>query len=91
MSLPDRGETDGARTAHRQRYALLATLRRVLGLSGAVLLGGALAWAPIAAFTGEMLLVTKVGLTGVAFLLVMKLLPRRDPAAGAAPDSSKDS
>jgi hypothetical protein len=53
------------------------TLRRVLGVAGTGLLGGALAWAPLAAFTGEMLTVTKAGLAGVALLIVMKLLPRR--------------
>jgi hypothetical protein len=51
-------------------------LRRVLGLAGTVLLGGALALAPVAAFTGEMLTVTKAGLAGVALLIIMKLLPR---------------
>ena len=56
-----------------------------------MLLGGALAWAPIAAFTGEMLLVTKVGLTGVAFLWVMKLLPRRDATGAPRPDSGEES
>jgi hypothetical protein len=91
MNLPDRKRTDHAKAVRRERHALVSALRRVLGLSGAVLLGGALAWAPIAAFTGEMLLVTKVGLTGVAFLLVMKLLPRRDPAAERHPDSGEES
>ena len=52
-------------------------LRRVLGLTGTVLLGGALIWAPIAAFTGQMLTVTKVGLAGVALLVIMKILPQR--------------
>ena len=53
------------------------TLRRALGLAGTGLLGGAVAWAPVAAFTGEMLTVTKAGLAGVALLIIMKLLPRR--------------
>ena len=91
MNLPDGRETDDAKGRRRERHALVSAARRVLGLSGAVLLGGALAWAPIAAFTGEMLLVTKVGLTGVAFLLVMKLLPRHDPAAERHPDSGGES
>ena len=90
MKLPEKGQADGAGTARRRRQTLVSVLRRVLGLSGAVLLGGALAWAPIAAFTGEMLLVTKVALTGVAFLLVMKLLPRRD-AAEPRQDSREES
>jgi len=50
----------------------------MLGLAGAGLLGGALAWAPVAAFMGEMLTVTKAALAGVALLIVMKLLPRPD-------------
>lgn len=57
---------------------LLLMLRRILGLTGTVLLGVALGWAPVAAFTGQMLTVTKIALVGVAFLIVMKLLPRRD-------------
>jgi hypothetical protein len=60
------------------RYATVPTLRRALGVAGTVLLGGALAWAPIAAFAGEMLAVTKMALAGVALLIVMKLLPRSD-------------
>ena len=84
-------QTEEPKDEGDQREPLVTVLRRVLGLSGAVLLGGALAWAPIAAFTGEMLLVTKVGLTGVAFLLVMRLLPRRDAAATPGPDSGEES
>jgi hypothetical protein len=42
----------------------------------ALLIGGALAWAPVAAFTGDMLPVTKAALAGVALLIVAKLLPR---------------
>lgn len=55
----------------------MLTLRRLLGMTGTVLLGGALGWAPVAAFTGDMLMVTKVGLAGVALLIIMKLLPAR--------------
>jgi len=57
---------------------LMLNLRRVLGVVGTVLLGGAVAWAPVAAFTGEMLTVTKTGLAGVVLLIIMKLLPRHD-------------
>ena len=78
-----------ASALHRERDAFLSALRRVSGLSGAVLLGGALAWAPIAAFAGEMLFVTKVALAGVALLILMKLLPRRD--AAAPPSNTHDS
>jgi len=56
----------------------LQNLRRVLGVVGTALLGGALVWAPVAAFTGEMLTVTKAALAGVALLIIMKLLPRHD-------------
>jgi hypothetical protein len=62
---------------------MTVTPRRMLGLVGTTLLGGALAWAPVAAFMGEMLTVTKVALAGVALLIVMKLLPRRDGDAKA--------
>jgi membrane protein implicated in regulation of membrane protease activity len=62
------------------------TPRRVLGVAGTALLGGALAWAPVAAFTGEMLTVTKAALAGVALLIVMRLLPRRDATPEHRPD-----
>ena len=64
-------------------------LRRILGVAGGVLLGGALAWAPVAAFTDDMLWVTKAALAGVGFLIIMKLLPKRDVAADSKPDSSE--
>ena len=67
-------------------YRHVRALRRVLGVAGTVLLGGALAWAPVAAFTGEMLPVTKAGLAGVALLILMKLLPRRDATPEHQPD-----
>jgi hypothetical protein len=68
----------------------VVTLRRVLGAAGTVFLGGALAWAPVAAFAGEMLTVTKVALAGVALLIVMKLLPRRDATPERRPDPRDD-
>jgi hypothetical protein len=68
---------------------MLNALRRVLGVAGSVLLGGALAWAPVAAFTDGMLRVTKAALTGVALLIAMKLLPKRDAAADSRPGSSE--
>ncbi len=64
-------------------------MRRAFGLAGTVLLGGALAWSPVAAFTGDMLTVTKMALAGVALLIVMWLLPRPpqpDGASGATED-----
>lgn len=77
-----------SRIAHRFRHsAAVHTLRRALGVAGTVLVGGALAWAPVAAFTGDMLMVTKAALAGVALLIVMKVLPRRD----ATPEHRQDS
>jgi hypothetical protein len=69
---------------------VVLTLRDVLGVVGTVLLGGALAWAPVAAFTGEMLTVTKVALAGVALLIIMKLLQRRDATPEHRPDARDD-
>jgi len=63
------------------RYTL-RIVRSVLGLAGTVLLGAALALAPVAAFTGEMLMITKAALAGVALLIIMKLVPR-PPADGS--------
>ena len=54
----------------------LATVRRAFGLAGIVLLGIALALAPILAFRGEMTLVSALGIAGIACLIVMRLLPR---------------
>lgn len=54
----------------------LATLRGGLGLAGIVLLGAALAIAPILAVEGEMRLVSGLGIGGIACLIVMRLLPR---------------
>jgi hypothetical protein len=79
--LVDKPQIDQLRVEVRHRYSVVLALRRVVGVAGAVLLGGALVWAPVAAFTGEMVTVTKAGLAGVALLVVMKLLPRRDAAA----------
>lgn len=72
------------------RCGVVLTLRRVLGVAGTALLGGALAWAPVTAFTGEMLTVTKVALVGVALLIVMKLLPRSDVNPEHPPDPLDD-
>ena len=56
----------------------LATLRRWLGIAGIALLGGALALAPILAFTDGMTIVSGAGLAGVALLIVMRLMPVRN-------------
>jgi hypothetical protein len=56
----------------------LALLRGLLAAAGILLLGGALVWAPVAAFQGaDMLLVTKAGIAGVVLALVAKLIPLR--------------
>jgi Flp pilus assembly protein TadB len=52
-------------------------LFRVAGLAGIVLLGAALAIAPIAAFQDRMTVVSGLGIAGVAFLVVAWLLRRR--------------
>ena len=66
----------------------LYSLRRAFGFAGIALLGGALALAPILAFTGDMTLVSGAGIAGIACLVVVRLLPRppvdeapRDPAS----------
>lgn len=70
--------------------AAVPPLRRALGVAGTALLGGALAWAPVGAFTGDMLVVTKAALAGIALLIVMKLLPRRDVTPEHGPDPPAD-
>ena len=61
----------------------LAKVRRGFGIAGIVLLGIALALAPILAFQGEMLTVSGFGIAGIACLIVMRLLPRENvPATG---------
>ena len=61
----------------------LAKVRRGFGIAGIVLLGIALALAPILAFQGEMRVVSGFGIAGIACLIVMRLLPRENvPATG---------
>ena len=67
----------------------LPTLRRAFGLAGIVLLGVALALAPILAFRGEMTIVSALGIAGIACLIVMRLLPR--PPVDDTPDDEKPS
>jgi hypothetical protein len=52
----------------------IGALRVSLGAMGIALLGVALAYAPIAAFDGDMAIVTKLGLAGVALVLLAWLL-----------------
>ena len=58
----------------------VASLRRAFGIAGIVLLGIALALAPILAFQDGMSLVSGLGIAGIAMLIVYRLLPR-PPAA----------
>lgn len=56
----------------------LATLRRGFGIAGIVLLGVALALAPILAFQGGMTLVSGLGIAGIACLIVMRLIRKQE-------------
>ena len=51
-------------------------VRRYVGIAGIVLLGIALALAPILAFQGGMTYVSAIGIAGIACLIVYRLLPR---------------
>lgn len=68
----------------------LQAIRRALGIAGIALLGGALAIAPIAAFGGDMTIVSGIGIAGIALLIVMRLLPRPPTADVAEPDAGGD-
>ena len=57
----------------------VAFLRRAFGVAGIVLLGIALALAPILAFQGDMIPVSAIGIGGIACLIVMRLIPRPPP------------
>jgi positive regulator of sigma E activity len=59
---------------------------RVLGLIGAVLIGVALAIAPVAAFEDRMTVVSALGIAGIAFLLLAWLARRFAPPAPREPD-----
>lgn len=66
----------------------------MLGIAGTVLLGVALALAPILAFTGSMGFVSGVGIAGIALLILMRVLPRppapADESLGNAPALPQD-
>jgi len=69
----------------------LASIRRALGIAGTLLLGGALALAPIAAFGGDMRVVSGTGIAGIVLLIVMRLLPRpSEPAGDGNPATGDD-
>ena len=65
---------------------MLTTLFRVFGLAGIVLLGAALAIAPIAAFESRMTTVSALGIAGIACLLVAWALRRIAPPPPASGD-----
>jgi hypothetical protein len=58
---------------------VLVTLFRLFGIAGAVLMGAALAIAPIAAFGDRMTTVSALGIGGIACLLVAWGLRRIAP------------
>ena len=68
----------------------LAAIRRGFGVAGIALLGIALAIAPIAAFQGDMQLVSGLGIAGIAALIVMRLLPRPPAQDANAPREDGD-
>ena len=59
---------------------MLVTLFRVFGIAGIVLMGAALAIAPIAAFESRMTVVSGLGIVGIACLLVAWALRRNVPS-----------
>jgi len=71
-----------------RRTLNLVTIRRGFGVAGIGLLGIALAIAPIAAFQGQMTIVSGLGIAGIAALIVMRLLPR--PPAEDADSRGED-
>ena len=58
---------------------MLVTLFRVFGVAGIVLMGVALAIAPIAAFENRMTVVSGLGIVGIACLLLAWALRRIAP------------
>lgn len=61
---------------------------RILGFVGAVLLGAALAIAPIAAFENRMTVVSALGIAGIVCLLIAWLARRFAPAPQEPPERS---
>jgi hypothetical protein len=59
---------------------MLVTLFRLFGIAGIVLMGAALAIAPVAAFEDRMTTVSALGIAGMACLLVAWGLRRVTPA-----------
>lgn len=81
----------GLRPQARRPVALAqGTRRKVIGLAGIACLGGALAYAPIAALADDIGTVSNVGLAGLALILVARCLPgppatRRDAERAPSP------
>lgn len=59
---------------------------RILGFVGAVLLGAALAIAPIAAFENRMTVVSALGIAGIVALLIAWLARRFAPTPPEPPE-----
>ena len=74
----------GEQPRRRPRPGVLVTLFRLFGIAGIVLMGAALAIAPIAAFDNRMTVVSGLGVAGIACLLVAwafrRLAPPPPPA-----------
>jgi len=73
---------------------MLVTLFRLFGVAGIVLLGAALAIAPVAAFGDRMTVVSALGIAGMACLLVAWGLrriapPPPPPASGDEPPTAR--
>ena len=69
---------------------MLVTLFRLFGVAGIVLLGAALAIAPVAAFGDRMTVVSALGIAGMACLLVAWGLRRIAPPPPPSPGSGDD-
>jgi hypothetical protein len=69
---------------------VLVTLFRLFGIAGAVLMGAALAIAPIAAFGDRMTTVSALGIGGIACLLVAWALRRMAPPPPPPPSPPPD-
>jgi hypothetical protein len=64
---------------------VFAAVRKVLAPVGIALVGGALLYAPIAAFDGDMTVVSKAGIAGAVLVFAAWLLPR--PRASGAEEA----
>lgn len=69
---------------------MLVTLFRIFGVAGIVLMGAALAFAPVLAFENRMTIVSALGIAGIACLLVAWWLRRRGRSAQRDADPARD-